>query len=139
MSRLILFHRFSITKWIHLNDGDEGLETFFRRVFDVLRPSGKFVLEPQPWDSYSKAKRGNTKLKERAAGIQMKPDEFGKVLEGIGFQQVGSFEVGTSDGMQGESSKCYWTILNLKCRIPKTYRHVYKAITSFSCSSLIRR
>jgi 7SK snRNA methylphosphate capping enzyme len=97
---LILFHRFSITKWIHLNDGDEGLETFFRRVFDVLRPTGKFLLEPQQWDSYSKAKRGNTTLKEKAASIQMKPEEFGMVLEGIGFQQIGSFVVG--DGTQGE-------------------------------------
>ena len=97
---LILFHRFSITKWIHLNAGDEGLIIFFRRVFDVLRPAGKFVVEPQPWDSYGKAKRGNTKLKEKAADIQLKPEEFGKTLEGIGFQRVGTFVV--RDGIQGE-------------------------------------
>ncbi|EEB94405.1 hypothetical protein MPER_06784, partial [Moniliophthora perniciosa FA553] len=32
---------FSISKWIHLNGGDEGLKRFFHRVHDVLRP-GRF-------------------------------------------------------------------------------------------------
>lgn len=49
--------RFSVSKWIHLNDGDEGLLTFFRRVHHVLRSGGTFILEPQEWDTYSKAKR----------------------------------------------------------------------------------
>lgn len=49
--------RFSISKWIHLNGGDEGLLEFFRRVSNVLRHGGKFVLEPQEWDTYAKAKR----------------------------------------------------------------------------------
>jgi 7SK snRNA methylphosphate capping enzyme len=49
--------RFSITKWIHLNGGDAGLRAFFRRVYDVLRPGGTLVLEPQEWASYSKAWR----------------------------------------------------------------------------------
>ena len=48
--------RFSITKWIHLNDGDDGLRNFFKRAFDCLRPGGVFVLEPQEWDTYAKAR-----------------------------------------------------------------------------------
>lgn len=51
--------RFSISKWIHLNSGDDGLTAFFRRVHAVLKPGGTFVLEPQAWDTYSKAKRMN--------------------------------------------------------------------------------
>ena len=51
------FSRFSITKWIHLNEGDDGLTQFFQRVYEVLRPGGALVLEPQEWDSYAKAKR----------------------------------------------------------------------------------
>ena len=51
------FSRFSITKWIHLNEGDDGLTQFFQRVYEVLRPGGAFFLEPQEWDSYAKAKR----------------------------------------------------------------------------------
>lgn len=52
-----LVARFSISKWIHLNGGDEGLRTFFRRVHEVLKPGGTFILEPQEWDTYGKAKR----------------------------------------------------------------------------------
>ena len=53
----ILRTSFSVSKWIHLNGGDDGLLTFFRRVHGVLRNSGTFVLEPQEWDTYAKAKR----------------------------------------------------------------------------------
>lgn len=49
--------RFSITKWIHLNTSDAGLKMFFRRVYDVLRKGGTFVLEPQGWESYAKARK----------------------------------------------------------------------------------
>ena len=49
--------RFSISKWIHLNSGDEGIIQFFNRVYSVLHPGGTFVLEPQEWETYSKAKR----------------------------------------------------------------------------------
>jgi len=50
-------HRLSITKWIHLNQGDDGLVTFFRKIHRVLHDGGHLVLEPQAWESYAKAKR----------------------------------------------------------------------------------
>lgn len=53
----ILIIRFSVSKWIHLNSGDQGLKHFFHRVHSVLNSRGTFVLEPQPWDSYAKARR----------------------------------------------------------------------------------
>jgi hypothetical protein len=53
----ILIIRFSLSKWIHLNSGDQGLKQFFLRVHSVLNSGGSFVLEPQPWDSYAKARR----------------------------------------------------------------------------------
>ena len=46
-----------MSKWIHLNGGDEGLMIFFNRIHDVLSPGGTFVFEPQEWDGYHKAKR----------------------------------------------------------------------------------
>ena len=51
--------RLSISKWIHLNGEDEGLMRFFQRVHSVLRVGGSFVLEPQEWESYHKARRMN--------------------------------------------------------------------------------
>lgn len=49
--------RLSITKWIHLHGGDEGLLSFFRRIHSVLVKNGILVLEPQGWEGYAKAKR----------------------------------------------------------------------------------
>lgn len=49
--------RLSITKWIHLNQGDNGLIAFFRKIHRVLHDGGHLVLEPQAWESYTKAKR----------------------------------------------------------------------------------
>lgn len=46
----------SLTKWVQLNWGDEGLKRLFRRAFRHLRPGGLLLLEPQPWESYRKRK-----------------------------------------------------------------------------------
>lgn len=40
-----------------MNGGDDALKKFFKRAHDVLEPGGTFVLEPQAWDTYAKAKR----------------------------------------------------------------------------------
>ncbi|KAF8636044.1 hypothetical protein AX17_003839 [Amanita inopinata Kibby_2008] len=77
---------FSISKWIHLNGGDDALVRFFRRVHDVLRqPGGTFVLEPQPWDTYAKAKRMSDALRENAKHLKLRPDDFPALLQSIGF------------------------------------------------------
>lgn len=47
---------FSVTKWIHLNCGDAGLMRFFRRIFNLLKPGGRLLLEPQPKSSYRRTR-----------------------------------------------------------------------------------
>ncbi|KDQ10313.1 hypothetical protein BOTBODRAFT_36413 [Botryobasidium botryosum FD-172 SS1] len=75
----------SITKWIHLHGGDEGLLSFFRRIHTVLIKGGLLVLEPQGWEGYAKAKRMDPKLKETAKGLVLRPEELTPSLEEIGF------------------------------------------------------
>ena len=50
---------FSVTMWVHINHGDEGLRELVRRVAGMAR----FVLvEPQPWKCYQTAARRMRKL-----------------------------------------------------------------------------
>ncbi|KAF9649352.1 Bin3-domain-containing protein [Thelephora ganbajun] len=72
---------FSLTKWIHIHNGDEGLKKFFERVHAVLNPGGFFVLEPQSWESYAKTKR----MDPTVNNLKLRPEDFQTVLEGIGF------------------------------------------------------
>lgn len=43
---------FSITMWIHLNHGDDGLKNFLQTICDI---SDSIVIEPQPWKCYRTA------------------------------------------------------------------------------------
>lgn len=43
---------FSVTMWIHLNHGDEGLENFIRTLCKI---SEHVLVEPQPWKCYKTA------------------------------------------------------------------------------------
>ncbi|GER35362.1 S-adenosyl-L-methionine-dependentmethyltransferases superfamily protein [Striga asiatica] len=79
----------SVSKWIHLNWGDEGLITLFWRVWKLLLPGGIFILEPQPWSSYY----NNRLVSETAAtnykNIQFSPEDFQYILlDKIGFRRV---------------------------------------------------
>ncbi|CCA72051.1 hypothetical protein PIIN_05986 [Serendipita indica DSM 11827] len=84
---------FSITKWIHLNDGDEGIVRFFRKVHTVLHPRGVFLLEPQEWEEYAKVRRISPILAENYKGLKLRPSEFPSLLEDIGFKRESPYTV----------------------------------------------
>jgi len=50
---------FSVTMWIHINHGDEGLIHFVKRICDV---ANNILVEPQPWKCYQTAARRARKL-----------------------------------------------------------------------------
>ena len=52
---------FSVTMWIHLNHGDEGLRDFIKLLASL---SHFVILEPQPWKCYQTANRRMRKLKQ---------------------------------------------------------------------------
>lgn len=79
----------SVTKWVHLNWGDEGLITLFAKIWRLLRWGGILVLEPQPWASYKKKHRVSETALFNFREIMLKPDLFQEILlDKIGFRSV---------------------------------------------------
>ncbi|XP_050531217.1 7SK snRNA methylphosphate capping enzyme-like [Daktulosphaira vitifoliae] len=70
----------SITKWIHLNWGDDGLKRAFKRMFIQLKPGGTLVLEPQSWKSYGRKKTLTDTIWRNYKTIQLKPQMFTEYL-----------------------------------------------------------
>ncbi|XP_067325765.1 7SK snRNA methylphosphate capping enzyme [Anolis sagrei] len=70
----------SLTKWVHLNWGDEGLKRLFKRIYRHLRPGGILVLEPQAWSSYKKRKNLTETISRHFNRIKLKPDQFPSYL-----------------------------------------------------------
>lgn len=80
----------SITKWIHLNNGDAAIKLFFSKCFYSLKRGGSLLLEPQSWESYTSAKRNTytEEMKVNMEGIKLRPDGFQEYLLGFGFRSV---------------------------------------------------
>ncbi|KAL7078072.1 hypothetical protein ACQ4LE_002364 [Meloidogyne hapla] len=84
----------SISKWIHLNWGDEGIKRFFQRTFKHLNKGGRLLLELQDWSKYYKRAKTTPELLEIYKNIKFKPDQFKDYLiNNVGFiecQELGT-------------------------------------------------
>jgi len=84
-----------LTKWVHVNWGDEGIKNLFHKCFSLLKPGGLLVLESQDWRSYLKNDRLSRRCRETRDAIELMPDEFGVYLvHVIGF--CPAISIGTS-------------------------------------------
>jgi hypothetical protein len=77
----------SVIKWIHINTGDNGVRKVFRKFWEELKEGGYLVLEPQPWSSYQ-PKKLSAQGKENYKKLELRPEEFGEMLKGLGFELV---------------------------------------------------
>ncbi|KAF0734605.1 hypothetical protein AaE_009130, partial [Aphanomyces astaci] len=79
----------SVTKWIHLFHGDDGLKQVFHLVYALLMPGGRFVLEPQKWKSYFNRKHTNATTQANYDRIALRPKDFAQYLcHTVGFSSV---------------------------------------------------
>jgi 7SK snRNA methylphosphate capping enzyme len=77
---------FSVTKWIHLNNGDEGIKNFFNKVYNTLENEGIFIYEPQPYKSYKKKQYLYPKeMLEILKNIKFRPKDFDEYIIKLGF------------------------------------------------------
>ncbi|KAM3591069.1 uncharacterized protein V6R79_021682 [Siganus canaliculatus] len=75
-----------VTKWVQLQAGDGGVVRLFRRAYQSLLPGGLFILEPQPWRSYSRSKRASEVTYRHYRTLRLRPDQFTCFLtESVGF------------------------------------------------------
>lgn len=77
----------SVTKWVHLNNGDSGMRALFSLIYALLNEGGYLIVEPQPWTNYQSAVRKNKELKETFKAIQMRPP-FEEELCMLGFRRI---------------------------------------------------
>lgn len=70
----------SLTKWVHLNWGDDGVRRLFKRMFRQLRPGGRMLLEAQPFNSYSKKKKLTETTYKNYHAITLRPEKFNEYL-----------------------------------------------------------
>ncbi|KAF9185754.1 hypothetical protein BGZ51_002097 [Haplosporangium sp. Z 767] len=88
---------FSLTKWIHLHHGDEGIKRFFQKVYRSLAPGGIFLVEPQDFATYKKRSKITPAMDTTYKSIQFKPEHFQDYLvKEVGFREV--VHLGHSEG-----------------------------------------
>ena len=90
----------AVSKWIHLNQGDDGLFLCLSRMASQLRPGGLVALEIQPWRSYEQARSLSKELRASHARLRIQPDDIGWILECLGLVSLGSIGHGTGHGTQ---------------------------------------
>lgn len=89
----------SITKWIHIHQGDLGLIRFFARIAASLKPGGLLFLERQEWPSYHWVNRLDSTMKAKVKKLKLRPGgDFDWWLSTCGVELVEVIGQGTGHG-----------------------------------------
>ncbi|CAL8241152.1 unnamed protein product [Merluccius merluccius] len=87
-----------VTKWVQLQSGDAGVVRLFKRAYQSLSPGGMFILEPQPWSSYSHSKKTTETTYQNYRTLRLRPEDYScHLTETTGFT---SYRLLTHSGVQ---------------------------------------
>lgn len=80
----------SLTKWVHMNFGDDGIRTMFANAKCLLRVGGRLVLEAQKFKAYAKILPQSARFQKVYPTIQLRPELFEDYLiKQLGFMKEG--------------------------------------------------
>jgi len=80
---------FNVTKYVHLNGGDDAVRRLLVRCYELLKPGGRLLLIAQPWPSYKKHRHLCLSFAASFGRIRFKPAEFLPfLLEEVGFTHL---------------------------------------------------
>ncbi|CAL8384668.1 unnamed protein product [Arctogadus glacialis] len=65
-----------VTKWVQLQSGDAGVVRLFKRAYQSLAPGGMFILESQPWSSYSHSKKASETTYQNYRTLRLRPEDY---------------------------------------------------------------
>ncbi|GAA5894995.1 class I SAM-dependent methyltransferase [Sporobolomyces salmoneus] len=76
---------FSVTKWLHLHHGDNGMLRLFDSLYKILPLGGVVIIEPQERENYARAVKKNKDLRRTYKTIEIWPP-FEREMSGAGFK-----------------------------------------------------
>ena len=83
----------SLTKWVHMNFGDDGIRTLFANAKTLLRVGGRLVLEAQKFKAYAKILPQSARFQKVYPTIQLRPEMFEDYLiKQLGFMKEGVYQ-----------------------------------------------
>ena len=81
----------SVSKWVHLNRGDEGLLRLFDALYAATAPRGVLIFEFQEWQSYKNSRGVSQTCKRNFDRISIRPEQFVEELGRRGWALVELF------------------------------------------------
>ena len=85
---------FSVTKWIQLNWGDEGILRLFKKFRSQVKLHGIQILEPHEWNSYKDKKNLTKGFSYNYKRLMIEPKNYPFHLKNFGFDLILTYDKG---------------------------------------------
>ena len=79
---------FSVTKWMHLNWGEDGLIYLLLKCYSLLKRYGILIIESDHHSSYHKTRNYTATIQQNSEKLQIQPQQIPLILQHIGMQVI---------------------------------------------------